>query len=174
MNNDEIKALLRELKERSDQNGEVKSQTVRINFGEDEPEKPAKQKKKKSRRSFWKKETAPEETAPVPEEQQEEAAEDLEPSGEPSSSGTEVKAGLQKKASFSSERSKTTEEPELPENVSAGGRTETEEKTEEKAAEKAAQPGEKITVFPGKKQDKAVKPKPARRKLPGERSFLEI
>ena len=172
MNNDEIKALLRELKERSDQNGEVKSQTVRINFGEDEPEKPAKQKKKKSRRSFWKKETAPEETAPVPEEQQEEAAEDLEPSGEPSSSGTEVKAGLQKKASFSSERSKTTEEPELPENVSAGGRTETEEKTEEKAAEKAAQPGEKITVFPGKKQDKAVKPKPARRKLPGERSFF--
>ena len=37
MNNDEIKALLRELKERSDRDGEVKSQTVRISFGEEEP-----------------------------------------------------------------------------------------------------------------------------------------
>ena len=47
MNNDEIKALLRELKERSDRDGEVKSQTVRISFGEEEPEKPVKPKKSK-------------------------------------------------------------------------------------------------------------------------------
>ena len=37
MNNDEIKALLRELKARSDESDEVKGKAVKINFGEDEP-----------------------------------------------------------------------------------------------------------------------------------------
>lgn len=37
MDNDEIKALLRELKARSDASDEVKSKTIRITFGNDEP-----------------------------------------------------------------------------------------------------------------------------------------
>ena len=42
MNNDEIKALLRELKARSDESNEVKGKAVKINFGEEEP--PAQEK----------------------------------------------------------------------------------------------------------------------------------
>ena len=42
MNNDEIKALLRELKARSDESDEVKGKAVKINFGEEEP--PAQEK----------------------------------------------------------------------------------------------------------------------------------
>lgn len=38
MDNDEIRALLRELKARSDASDEVKSKTIRITFGEDEPQ----------------------------------------------------------------------------------------------------------------------------------------
>ena len=42
MNNDEIRALLRELKERSDASDEVKSKPIKISFGEEEP--PAREK----------------------------------------------------------------------------------------------------------------------------------
>ena len=59
MNNDEIKALLRELKERSDESGEVKSQTVKICFGEEEPEKERPKKRKSRKRFFRKQEEAP-------------------------------------------------------------------------------------------------------------------
>lgn len=47
MNNDEIKALLRELKERSDRADEVKSETIRINF-EEEPDAPVHRKSRKA------------------------------------------------------------------------------------------------------------------------------
>ena len=39
MNNDEIRALLRELKERSDEDGSVKSPMVHISFADEEPER---------------------------------------------------------------------------------------------------------------------------------------
>lgn len=73
MNNDEIKALLRELKERSDENGEVKSRTVRISFEEEEPERPSRPKKPKfglfSRKKAGKaKEENEDEAGKIPEE----------------------------------------------------------------------------------------------------------
>ncbi len=49
MDNDEIRALLRELKERSDAEDSVKSETIRINFEEEEPPAP----KKSRKRSGW-------------------------------------------------------------------------------------------------------------------------
>lgn len=52
MDNDEIKALLRELKERSDAEDQVKGKTVKISFGEEEP--PAREKSRR-RRSLFKK-----------------------------------------------------------------------------------------------------------------------
>ncbi len=60
MNNEEIRELLRELKESSEQPGEVKSETVRIEFDPDEPEpepEPEKPRKQGSRRTRPKKES---------------------------------------------------------------------------------------------------------------------
>lgn len=46
MDNEEIKALLRELKARSDESSEVKGEAIKINFGEEEP--PAEEKRRRS------------------------------------------------------------------------------------------------------------------------------
>lgn len=50
MDNDEIKALLRELKERSDADGEVKGRTVKISLGEEETPPDRKNPARKSER----------------------------------------------------------------------------------------------------------------------------
>lgn len=53
MDNDEIKALLRELKERSDADGEVKGRTVKISLGEEETPPGQKKSRTEKRTMAW-------------------------------------------------------------------------------------------------------------------------
>ena len=163
MNNDEIKALLRELKERSDESGEVKSQTVKICFGEEEPEK-ERPKKRKSRKRFFRKQ----EEAPAGEEAELSFEEETElPDGE------EAKLPAKKEEEKSAKEEAKTPAGEPAEALLPAGE-EAEETPEEEPKEepeiKPETPEEpESEAGTGKKKAKE-KPVPRRRRLPGERS----
>lgn len=163
MNNDEIKALLRELKERSDESGEVKSQTVKICFGEEEPEK-ERPKKRKSRKRFFRKQ----EEAPAGEEAELSFEEETElPDGE------EAKLPAKKEEEKSAKEEAKTPAGEPAEALLPAGE-EAEEAPEEEPKEepeiKPETPEEpESEAGTGKKKAKE-KPVPRRRRLPGERS----
>ena len=100
MNNEEIKALLRDLAEKAEADGEVKSKTVRITFGGDDPDpvRPAR---------------------PAREEADEAQPEEKDP-GEAKSSGgllqgltARLKGGGKKKKPVSAGRGREKKEPDL-------------------------------------------------------------
>ena len=160
MNNDEIKALLRELKERSDESGEVKSQTVKICFGEEEPEK-ERPKKRKSRKRFFRKQ----EEAPAGEEAELSFEEETElPDGEeaklPAKKEEEKSAKEEAKTPAGEEAEETPEEE--PEDKPSSREEEPEIKPES--------PEEPKPEAGTEKKKAKEKPVPRRRRLPGERS----
>ena len=76
MNNDEIKALLRELKARSDAEDEVKGQTIHISLGE-EPPGP----ERKRFRNIFRKQPGTSDTAPSGKHSEETQSEERQPDG---------------------------------------------------------------------------------------------